>query len=92
MCWGRGEVGRADKEREGKRTANLEREAQWDDGGIELGLHARASSTSAGFDCTRHPSHRITGPKGESLSTISSLQMNPSRRLEPVRPTLARLM
>ena len=61
-------------------------------GEIELGLHAQGSSTSS-IDCMRG-SQRITGPGGEEslIIIISSPQTYPSRRLEPVRPTLVRLM
>ena len=63
-----------------------------DKGDIELGLHAQGSSTSS-IDCMRG-SQRITGPDGEEslIIIISSPQTYPSRRLEPVRPALVRLM
>ena len=63
-----------------------------DKGDIELGLHAQDSSTSS-IDCMRG-SQRITGPDGEEslIIIISSPQTYPSRRLEPVRPALVRLM
>ena len=89
---GRGARARKAAMTEGSRFGKAARGGRRDKGDIELGLHAQDSSTSS-IDCMRG-SQRITGPDGEEslIIIISSPQTYPSRRLEPVRPALVRLM